>query len=47
MISIKSKREIELMAIAGNIVYETHQMLKPLIKEGVSLLELDKKLKSL
>lgn len=43
MISIKSKREIELMVIAGNIVYETHQMLKPLIKEGVSLLELDKK----
>ena len=41
MISIKSKREIELMVIAGNIVYQTHQYLKPLIKPGVSLLELD------
>ena len=41
MISIKSKREIELIVIAGNIVYQTHQYLKPLIKPGVSLLELD------
>ncbi len=41
MISIKSKREIELMEIAGKIVYETHQHIKPLIKAGVSLLELD------
>ena len=41
MISIKSKREIELMVIAGNIVYQTHKYLKPLIKPGVSLLELD------
>ena len=41
MISIKSKREIELMEIAGRIVYETHQHIKPLIKPGVSLLELD------
>ncbi len=41
MISIKSKREIELMIVAGNIVYETHKHLKPLIKPGVSLLELD------
>lgn len=41
MISIKSKREIELMEIAGKIVYETHQHIKPLIKPGVSLLEID------
>lgn len=42
MISIKSKREQELLKIAGNVVYQTHQHLKPLIKPGVSLLELDK-----
>lgn len=41
MISIKSEREIELMIIAGNIVYQTHQHLKSLIKPGISLLELD------
>lgn len=41
MISIKSKREIELLKIAGNIVYETHKYLKPFIKPGVSLLKLD------
>ena len=29
------------MEIAGNIVYQTHQHLKPLIKPGISLLELD------
>lgn len=41
MINIKTEREIELMKIAGNIVYETHQMLKPHIKPGISTLELD------
>ena len=41
MISIKSQREIDLMVIAGNIVYETHKHIKPMIKPGVSLLELD------
>lgn len=41
MISIKSKREIELLRIAGNIVYETHKYIKPFIKPGVSLLKLD------
>lgn len=41
MINIKSKREIDLMMIAGNIVYETHQHIKKLIKPGVSLLEID------
>lgn len=41
MISIKSKREIELMIVAGKIVYETHQHIKNLIKPGVSLLQID------
>lgn len=41
MISIKSKREIELMQIAGMIVYETHQHIKPLIKEGANILDID------
>lgn len=41
MISIKSDREIELLEIAGNIVYETHQYLRPFIKEGVTTKELD------
>lgn len=41
MISIKSEREIELLKIAGNIVYETHQYLHPFIKEGVTTKELD------
>lgn len=42
MITIKSKREIELLKIAGNIVYQTHQYLKPYIKEGIATKELDK-----
>ena len=42
MINIKSDREIELLKIAGNIVYQTHQYLKPFIKEGITTLELDK-----
>ena len=42
MITIKSKREIELLKIAGNIVYQTHQYLKPYIKEGITTKELDK-----
>lgn len=41
MISIKSKREIELMEIAGSIVYQTHQHIKPLIKPGVNILDID------
>ena len=41
MISIKSNREIELLKIAGNIVYQTHQYLKPYIKEGITTKELD------
>ena len=42
MITIKSKREIELLAIAGNIVYQTHKYLQPYIKEGIKTIELDK-----
>lgn len=42
MITIKSEREIELLRIAGNIVYQTHQYLKPYIKEGITTKELDK-----
>lgn len=42
MITIKSEREIALLKQAGNIVYRTHQYLKPYIKEGITTLELDK-----
>lgn len=41
MISLKSKTEIELLRIAGNIVYETHQYLKDKIKPGITTKELD------
>lgn len=41
MITIKSQREINLLKIAGNIVYQTHQYLKPFIKEGITTAELD------
>ena len=41
MITLKSKREIELMRIAGNIVYKTHQYLKPYLKPGITTQEID------
>ena len=41
MISIKSEREIELMKKAGNIVYKTHQYLKPYLKPGITTKKLD------
>ncbi len=41
MISIKSEREVELLRIAGNIVHETREYLKPFIKEGITTKELD------
>lgn len=41
MITIKSNREIELMRMAGNIVYKTHQYLKPFIKPGITTKEID------
>ena len=42
MITIKSEREIELLRVAGNVVYKTHQYLKPFIKEGITTEELNK-----
>ena len=42
MISLKSAREIELLAIAGKIVYETHCYLKPYVVPGITTKELDK-----
>ena len=42
MITIKSKREIELLKEAGHIVFLTHQYLKPFIKAGITTKELDK-----
>lgn len=42
MITIKSDHEIELLKTAGNIVYKTHQYLKPYIKEGIKTEELDR-----
>lgn len=42
MINIKSNREIELLKIAGSIVFQTHQYLKPFIKEGITTEELDR-----
>ena len=41
MISIKSKREIELMKMAGHINYLTHQELKKHLKPGVTTDELN------
>jgi methionyl aminopeptidase len=41
MISVKSPREIELMRIAGRIVAETHELLREVIRPGISTLELD------
>ena len=40
MIVIKSPREIELMRVAGSIVAEVFKTLKPMIKPGISTLEL-------
>ncbi len=41
MIIIKTEEEIELMAKAGEIVAETHKMLRNVIKEGISTMEID------
>ena len=41
MISIKSDYEISLMKKAGNIVYKTHQYLKPFVKPGITTKELN------
>ena len=42
MITIKSKREIELLEKAGHIVYLTHKYLEPLVKPGISTEELNR-----
>lgn len=42
MITLKSKREIELLKEAGHIVYLTHQYLRPLIKAGIKTNELNR-----
>ncbi len=42
MISIKSKREIELMKYAGHINYLTHEELAKYIKPGITTEQLDK-----
>ncbi len=41
MIVIKSAREIKLMKRAGEIVYETHQLMKKNIRVGITTKELD------
>jgi methionyl aminopeptidase len=41
MVTIKSKREIELMREAGRIVALAHQEIKSFIKPGVTTLEID------
>lgn len=41
MISIKSAKEIEQMRVAGKIVAETHEVLKEVIKPGITTKELD------
>ncbi len=42
MITLRSKREIELLKQAGHIVYLTHQYLRPFIKAGIKTIELDR-----
>ena len=41
MINIKSPREIELMAKAGDIVYQTHQYLLKYLKPGITTKEIN------
>ena len=41
MITLKNKREIELLKEAGHIVYLTHKYLQPFIKAGIKTKELD------
>ena len=43
MITIKSDREIEFLRVAGNIVYQTHQYLIPMLKPGITTKEIDEK----
>lgn len=43
-VTIKSKREIDLMREAGHINFLAHQMIEPYIKVGVTTKELDKRI---
>ncbi len=43
MVSIKSKREIELMREAGRILAETHERLAELVRPGITTHEIDRK----
>ncbi len=47
MITKKSRHEISLMKTAGSIVAEVHELMKELVKPGVSTLELDEKAEKL
>ncbi len=47
MITKKSRHEINLMKTAGSIVAEVHELMKELVKPGVSTLELDEKAEKL
>lgn len=42
MVTYKSPREIELLKVAGSVVYQTHQYIKPFIKEGITTKEIDR-----
>ena len=42
MITIKSKREIELMRTAGRVVAEVLQIIEEAIRPGITTAELDK-----
>jgi methionyl aminopeptidase len=41
VINLRSDREIELMRQAGQLVYQAHQLIEPLVKPGVTTRELD------
>ena len=42
MITIKSRREIELLKEAGRIVALVHEKMKEVVKPGISTYEIDK-----
>jgi len=47
MITKKSRHEVSLMKTAGSIVAEVHELMKEMVKPGVSTLELDEKAEKL
>ena len=42
MINLRSDREIDLMRQAGQLVYEAHQLIAPMVVPGVTTIELDR-----